>query len=193
MFKDIRGERFGCLTAVAPLRSVKGRWFWRWRCDCGVEGERRADKLGLNLVCWHGRALSEDSAYRCWEQMRKRCYSVNSEHFPDYGGRGIVVCDRWRDDFEAFLSDMGPRPSRRHSIDRIDVNGNYDPGNCRWATASEQNRNKRTTVFVEGGDKLVELVERMGLKRENVYARLKMGWSLEDSLARPTRIYRKRS
>jgi hypothetical protein len=77
--------------------------------------------------------------------MKTRCLNPNTDDFKHYGGRGISICDRWLDSYEAFLADMGRRPSAKHSIDRINVDGNYEPGNCRWATASEQRRNQRTS------------------------------------------------
>jgi hypothetical protein len=81
--------------------------------------------------------------------MKQRCLNPNDPSFQRYGGRGISVCFRWRESFEHFLADMGPRPSRQYSIDRIDVDGDYEPTNCRWVTKQDQQKNKRTNVFIE--------------------------------------------
>lgn len=89
----------------------------------------------------HG--LSRTHEYYCWMSMRTRCLSPIHHKYKDYGGRGITICERWRDSFENFLSDMGPRPSPKHSIDRIDNDGDYEPGNCRWALPHIQHANKR--------------------------------------------------
>jgi hypothetical protein len=83
------------------------------------------------------------SEYRAWSSIKTRCLNPADPHYPDYGGRGITICDRWRYDFAAFLADMGRKPSPRLSIDRIDNDGNYEPGNCRWATTKQQAMNKR--------------------------------------------------
>lgn len=87
--------------------------------------------------------------YRCWEAMRRRCYVKSDHAYSSYGGRGISVCERWRENFANFLADMGERPSLKHSLDRIDNNGNYEKSNCRWATFSEQCRNRRNNQLVE--------------------------------------------
>lgn len=113
--------------------------------------------------------------------MKERCYNENAERYERYGGRGITVCDRWRTSFENFLADMGRRPSRRHSLDRIRVNEHYEPGNCRWATPKEQSRNKQRTVFVDGVS-LPEAIEKAGLVLSSavynfIYRRIKRGLS----------------
>ncbi len=91
----------------------------------------------------HGhRAGKKSPTYNSWQAMKRRCYRPNHKNYADYGGRGIQVCARWRKSFDAFLADMGPRPEGM-TLDRADVNGSYEPGNCRWATKSEQNYNQR--------------------------------------------------
>ncbi len=86
--------------------------------------------------------------YKLWDSMRRRCRDPHHKDFDRYGARGVTVCDRWQD-FWAFIDDMGPRPSARHSLDRIDNEGPYEPGNCRWATATQQGRNRRSTILTE--------------------------------------------
>lgn len=96
----------------------------------------------------HGQSGDKTPEYVAWKAMRRRCYQPRSPHFEDYGGRGIAVCEHWKD-FLAFLADMGQRPSPRHSLDRFpDNNGNYEPGSCRWATSAEQGSNKRNNVML---------------------------------------------
>ena len=115
-----------------------------------------------------------------WRKMRDRCLNSNSGSWANYGGRGITICDRWST-FENFLADMGERPEGL-SIDRIDNDGNYEPGNCRWATAKEQARNTRANVLYEyEGETLCvsEIAERSGVDRDLLSGRLGLGWSVE--------------
>jgi len=95
----------------------------------------------------HGK--SKTSEYKAWQDMKYRCYNPNNKDYPNYGGRGIAVCDRWLESFDNFLEDMGRKPGIKYSLDKIDNDGNYEPGNCRWATQKEQGYNKSTTKLTE--------------------------------------------
>lgn len=149
--------------------------------NCGSRARRRGvfTKAHINAS-----GLYRLPEFGVWMSMRSRCSNADD---PDYGGRGIRVCDRWEDSFENFLADMGPRPSPKHSIDRIDVNGNYEPGNVRWATAIEQQRNRRNTVRVLVAGRTVslcDLSEETGLPMSTLRRRYRSGWS-GDSMVAP--------
>lgn len=121
--------------------------------------------------------LQRTPEYQCWNSLRDRCRNPNSFHWSRYGGRGIRMCERWKV-FENFLADMGLRPAGQFSIDRIDNNGNYEPGNCRWATRTEQNLNRSITLFVERDGvrmTLMECAARLGIKRDSLARRLARG------------------
>ncbi len=125
--------------------------------------------------------------YHAWANMVQRCTNPLATHYAAYGGRGIGICDRWRQSFEAFIADVGPRPSAAHSIDRIDTNGHYEPGNVRWATATQQQRNTRRNHLIEafGQTKpLVEWAELTGLCYVTIVNRIRAGWSPERALTK---------
>jgi hypothetical protein len=151
-------KRFGQLYIVTAWHE-RGITYAHCICDCGAKGTYRvADmKSGNTSSCGcfrkivtkqrltvHG--MTNSRAYSIWTDMKKRCLNKNHRAFHRYGGRGITVCNRWKDSFEYFLSDMGHPPSDAHEIDRIDVNGNYQAANCRWTTRSENMRNTSRAV-----------------------------------------------
>lgn len=125
-----------------------------------------------------------------WCACRQRCYNTNAPFYTSYGGRGIVVCDRWCDKkhgFKNFLLDMGKRPSDKHSLDRVDNNGNYDPANCRWATSIEQGNNKRNNVFITHNGvslSIREWASVLGIDAELIRNRRKNGWSTDKILSK---------
>lgn len=134
----------------------------------------------------HGMHLS--SEYNSWAMMKSRCANPNNPVFSYYGGRGIQVCDRWLESFEAFLADMGRKPNRSFSIDRIDVNGNYEPSNCRWADKREQAQNTRANrdVTVDGVTMCVtEWARITGISISTIYVRTGRGWSWEEAVSIP--------
>jgi hypothetical protein len=125
--------------------------------------------------------------------MKERCNNPNSTGYSYYGGRGIKVCDRWAESPEAFVKDMGARPSPRHSIDRIDCNGDYGPDNCRWATARQQSDNRRNTRFLEIDGECAPLgqwSDRSGIDVETIRRRLdRLGWSAKEAVYKPKMPY----
>lgn len=121
--------------------------------------------------------------YRAWQAMINRCTNPRYEHFHCYGGRGIVVCQSWSESFETFFADMGHRPSTRHSLDRKNTNGNYEPTNCRWATKREQSSNMRKNIFIEAYGKrqtVAEWSRESGLSVLTLLRRLRDDLSVED-------------
>jgi hypothetical protein len=122
--------------------------------------------------------------YRCWQDMKQRCYNTNAQQYKNYGQRGIVVCDRWLAGFEFFFEDMGERPEGM-SLDRINTNGNYEPSNCRWATLLEQNNNKRTCRILTHNGKSMTVsawARLLGVHRSSIEERLHSGWKVADAV-----------
>jgi hypothetical protein len=155
---DMIGRRFDRLIVVSDAPSdARQQAMWKCRCDCGQETITRGSDLrfGKSKSCGcltleinkarmtsHGKTRTPE--HNIWLVMRDRCRNPKNKRFNDYGGRGIQVCERW-DDFSLFLADLGPRPTSNHSIDRINNDGNYEPGNVKWSTPIEQRHNQRRT------------------------------------------------
>lgn len=159
-FLDLTGQTFNQLTVVRRgLSDNRGNSKYWCLCSCGNGVLIRSTdlKLGITKSCGcymlkrnsethlihgHKKGGIRTSEYHSWEAMIKRCTNPNYEHWDYYVGRGITICERWLK-FEHFITDMGTKPSPKHSIDRINTNGNYEPGNCKWSTAKEQAANRR--------------------------------------------------
>ena len=198
--RDLTGQRFGFLVVVRlgeKQHKGDGAW-WLCRCDCGCEkhlpGKDLVDGKIMSCRCQRRelRFLSQsrihrmsngNRTYRIWQAMLSRCRNPNNARAKDYSARGICVCDRWLK-FENFLADMGEAPEK-HSIDRINNEGNYEPDNCRWATSSQQMNNTRRNVFIEHqGLRLTppQWERRLGLSATTIRKRLRRGLTVAEAL-----------
>ena len=214
---DLAGRAFGRLTAVEwadpAWAGARCRAKWVCRCSCGETKAVVAFALtgGTTISCGcvvreglrRNRgpmrtviAKPQTITYQSWHGMIQRCVNPRSTGYRYYGGRGITVCPRWRESFAAFLEDVGERPSRGHSIDRIDVNGHYEPANCRWATAVTQMRNtSRNRLLTMNGETmpLSAWAERVGVSASTLWNRSADGWSDERVLTTPVGKYTRRA
>lgn len=190
------GQRFGRWI----VEQVQGKHALAL-CDCGSRYRRRLDSIAsgqstqcrrcANIAVNAKRKRSAPDPYKAerqaWRSMKHRCANPHSSDYPYYGGRGICVCERWINSFADFLADVGPRPSPAHSIDRMNNDGNYEPGNVRWATKKQQMRNKRGLRLIEfrGETKLIsEWAEKLGRSDTAIRYRLNRGLPIDAELSR---------
>lgn len=189
--RDITGQKFGKWTVVSYAGRNDNSTTWNCICECGTKSQVNGQNLRTGkthscgcAVTTHG--ASHTAEYRCWSSMIARCYNKNVRNYKDYGGRGISICDRWRHSFENFIADVGLKPTPGHSIDRIDVNGNYEPGNVRWATQKEQCLNQRRGARLMHNGKHVsayDIAEQYGLSAVTLYRKVKSGMTVEQAIS----------
>lgn len=194
---DLTGKTFGRWTVLEHCRSEGKRHFYRCRCECGTEKEVNAAylRIGDSRSCGCLRdeltgnrrrkhAQTGNATYRCWQNMLNRCRNRKLPNTQNYSGRGITVCKRW-EQYEGFLADMGPKPGPGYSLERINNSGNYVPGNVKWATRKEQNRNKRTNRLLTFNGKTLCLeawAEEIKVQSRTLWQRLRRGWTVERTL-----------
>jgi hypothetical protein len=180
------GTKFNRLSFVelAHRDTATRKWNWKCICECG----REVVAVGSNIISGrtkscgclqkerasaahktHGGSGGVSDVYYIWKNMRQRCLNPRNRAYPNYGGRGITICDRWLESFKNFEEDMGPRPSKNHSIDRKDNNGNYCKENCRWSDDEQQVKNRRNTVFAEGNKTLRDWSKEHGVNYYRAY------------------------
>lgn len=206
---DLTGQRYGRLYVVGYVGVRKNKTHWLCLCDCGQHTTVESSSLrsghtqscgcySLEVARKKGKAnathgMTHTSEYGTWYTMRNRCENPKATGYRIWGGRGIKVCDRWQK-FENFFADMGPRPSPKHSIDRIDNDGDYCPENCRWATWTEQMNNKRTNRYItyQGvTHSLSEWSRVLGIKYTTLKQRIyKRKWSIERAFSSPVSKWR---
>lgn len=195
---DLVGKKFNYFTVIKRVADRNRAPYWLCRCECGTEKEIEGGNLRSNRIrscgCAPGNykvkhGMCKTAEYKVWQGMLRRCTNHNDKRYAQYGGRGISVCDRWRS-FENFYADMGDRPSDEHQIDRENNDGNYEPGNCRWATRTQQCRNKSANVMLTIGSETLcaaEWAERSGVSHARIRHRLRLGWSSEDAVFLPVK------
>lgn len=203
-FKDETGNRYGRLLVIKPASAPehvkeKQQAFWLCRCDCGnmpvvADSSLRAGNTTSCGCLQRERASTANSKhgmyrtpeYKIWRGMIHRCESPACPSYPNYGGRGVTVCRRWRDSFQDFITDMGRRPTPKHTLDRIDNNGHYSPENCRWTTREQQQNNRRVNRSLTYGGKTLTLAQwakTIGIPAKRISFRLARGFPIEKVLS----------
>lgn len=214
--EDLKNQKFGMLKVINFEKNQNGRTYWLCKCDCGNYTTAEAYKLKTGHVKSCGclgkknkeqlykfsikHKKTNTKLYRTWQNMKRRCDTKSSTSYKNYGGRGITVCDEWRNDFISFYNWAMANGYRDDlTIDRIDVNGNYEPNNCRWITKEEQANNKRNNRFIEYNGKKMTLIQwskKKNIKRETIAYRLNHNYPLEkvfskENFSEYTKFHRK--
>lgn len=200
---DLTGKKYGMLTVTSEYESrvTKGgrrRIFWKCICDCekitwvdaGCLTSGNTKSCGcvkINFFLTHG--LSETRLYNIWTDMKQRCYNSNSKAYEYYGGRGIVICDEWKEDFTNFYNWANENGySDELTIERKDCNGNYEPSNCCWITQFEQHGNTRRNKFIEHNNEKHTVAEWARIKNmhpQTIWSRIRLGWNIDDAIEKP--------
>lgn len=200
---DLTGKKFGRLTVIRQDgRDPYGRIKWLCACECGrtktVIGNLLKNGTTKSCGCLrseevkhHGvrHGMSRSKVYYDWCNMKARCSNSNLPNYKNYGGRGIDVCEQWFDDFQTFYDDVSELPyfgEDGYSLDRINNDGDYEPGNVRWANDSTQCNNTRRTILIEYGGEIRSLTEwarELGMPRDTLYYRIKRGWDIEKAFS----------
>lgn len=197
--KDLTGQKFGYLLVLERVKNRNNRVWWKCLCDCGNLKEVASSRLvnGNTISCGcqqfvnfkksritHN--LSNTKLYKVWHHMKERCYLKTDKRYKNYGGRGIKICDEWKNDFINFYNwAINNGYQENLTIDRINVNGNYTPLNCRWVTWKEQANNTTRNHYIEyNGEKhtISEWADLLNISSKTLQIRLKRGWSIEDTI-----------
>ena len=202
---DLTNKRFGYLVLIKRAPNKGTRTAWLCQCDCGetvvraLQDLQRGDTVSCGcrrrevnakrnrLRTTHGHTVDgkPSPTWETWHSMKERCYNPNYSRYERYGGRGITVCARWRNSFASFLTDMGERPPGL-TLERIENDGNYEPGNCRWATSKEQANNRRNNIRVEYEGREMTLkacADAAGVNYKLLYKRYKRGQPLARAIS----------
>ena len=194
--QDLTGQKFGMLTFIKEVGKQGTRITWLVQCECGTEKMTPTHliKNGNTKSCGclaTKHSASKTKEYGVWTSMKGRCLNPNDQAYSSYGGRGITICDRWLNDFQAFLDDMGPKPAK-FTVERIDNDGPYSPENCTWASREDQASNRRNTrnLTAWGETKTISRWSRdprCKVSRSMLTARIDNGWNHEISIISPAR------
>lgn len=188
---DVIGKKFNHLTVLQDVGRHKRDRKILCLCDCGKKHTAVKSAVtrggtkscGCNLFKYeHKIMVSKHPYYKVWIGLRARCYNVTDKNYEDYGGRGIIVCDRWLNSFMNFVKDMGIKPSKKHSVEREDNDDNYTPANCKWGLPIEQQNNKRSNIKITYKGKTQNLSQwsrEIGINRETLKSRLRKGWEID--------------